>query len=85
MRLLGYPEDRRGDMPLRCELRSRGHDAGDEPPARPSGGLGVRARGRSLAAAPAAPGQIGGQRLFVWIPDEQLSAGDLAGALAVVR
>jgi hypothetical protein len=84
LRLLGYPEDRRGDMPLRCELRSRGHDAGDEPPAlHPAAAEceSAAARWRLFLQLPA----DAGQRLFVWIPDEQLRAGDLAGALAVVR
>ncbi len=31
-RLLGFPEDRRGDMPLRCELLRQGIDPGDRPP-----------------------------------------------------
>jgi hypothetical protein len=84
LRLRGYPEDRRGDMPLRCELRSRGHDVSDDPPdLHPAAAEceSAAARWRLLLQLPADPGQ----RLFVWIPDEQLSAGDLAGALAVVR
>ena len=84
LRLLGYPEDRRGDMPLRCELRSRGHDVSDEPPALHPAAAECEpaaARWRLFLQLPA----DAGQRLFVWIPDEQLSAGDLAGALAVVR
>lgn len=84
MRVLGYPEDRRGDMPLRCELRFRGHEIGDEPAAvHPAASEcePASARWRLLLQLPANPGE----RLFAWVPDEQLSAGDLAGTLAIVR
>jgi hypothetical protein len=32
-RVLGYPEERRGDMPLACEMLANDVDLGDEPPA----------------------------------------------------
>ena len=31
-RILGYPDERRGDMPLACELTARGLELGDQPP-----------------------------------------------------
>jgi hypothetical protein len=84
MRVLGYPEDRRGDMPLRCELRFRGHEIGDDPPAvHPAAPEcePASARWRLLLQLPAGSGE----RLFAWVPEEQLSSGDLAGTLAIVR
>jgi hypothetical protein len=84
MRLLGYPDDRLGDMPLRCELRSRGHDVEGVHPALHRAAAECErasARWRLLLQLPAGPGE----RLFVWTAGERLSAGDLAGALAVVR
>lgn len=83
-RVLGWPEDRIGDMPLSCELVSRGHDLGGEP-----AGLhphateceGAAARWRLAVQLVLQPDG----RLFVWVPSEGLAEGDLSAALAVIR
>jgi len=70
MRLLGYPEDRTGEMPALCEARAR--------PAAPDPGAHVAAgRWRLLLQLPAGARK----RRFVWVPGH----GELARAVAIVR
>jgi hypothetical protein len=69
MRLLGYPDERTGDMPALCEARARDRRAAQTPDA--------AARWQLLLQLPAGEGK----RRFVWVP----GPGELAGALAFVR
>lgn len=92
-RLLGYPDERRGDMPLRCELLARGHVLGDDPP---------------LAHAMAAEAEPyverwrlllqltidddlgwswgeGRERLYLWIDERDLAGGDFARVRAIAQ
>ena len=85
-RLLGYPDERRGDMPLACELLARGHVLGDDPPrvhqcaaeAEPHTG-----RWRLLLQL-SVDDQLGWswggrrERLYVWIDEGDLANGDFA-------
>jgi len=83
-RLFGYPDERRGDMPLACELLAQGHVLGTDPP---------RAHPHASAVEPHAArwrlllqlsidDQLGWawggrrERLYVWIDRDDLAAGD---------
>ena len=92
-RLLGYPDDRQGDMPLACELLARGHVLGDDPPL---------AHARAAEAEPRvgrwrlllqltidddlgwAWGE-GRDRLYLWIDERDLANGDFARVRAIAR
>ena len=92
-RLLGYADDRRGDMPLACELLSRGLDLGIQP---------ARAHERAAELEPVSGRwrllmQLssddrldwawggGQQRMYVWIDRDDLARGDLSRTQTVVR
>ena len=92
-RLLGYPDERRGDMPLACELLARGHVLGDEPPrvhqyaaeAEPHTG-----RWRlllQLSIDDELGWSWGGrrERLYVWVDEGDLAIGDFAHVRAFAQ
>jgi hypothetical protein len=81
-RLLGYPDETSGDMPLRCELLASGAGPDERHPR-------MHPRARELEAqAPRwrlllqlSPG--GGDRLYFWITAEDLDAGDFTRVRAI--
>jgi hypothetical protein len=92
-RLFGYPDDRRGDMPLACELLSRGMDVGSRPPrmhARAAELEPLTARWRLLLQL-SSDDRLnwewgsGTQRMYVWIDRDDLARGDLSRTQTIVR
>ena len=87
-RVLGYPNETGGLMPVTCELTASGRDATD---LNAADDVGVRARRwRLLAqftAAADGPWNLGGEpgRLYVWITDEDLRAGDFSRVRAIAQ
>lgn len=92
-RVYGYPDERRGDMPLICELLERGVELRRRPP---------RSHPESAAAGPAAGrwrllAQFSrddelsdwwpdaDRRLYLWIDGDRLREGDFSGVRAIVR
>lgn len=92
-RLLGHPEETRGDMPLAAELASRGIDAGygapgTHPEARRIGGAADRWRLLLQLTVDDGLGWSfgrGRERLYAWGVEDELSAGILSLARAFVR
>jgi hypothetical protein len=93
-RFLGYPDERRGDMPLACELLDRNCALGDDPPAihRRAAELEPFTRRWRLLlqltldqAFPwSARGPAGSvERLYLWIDDEHLDKGDFSRVQAL--
>ena len=88
-RVLGYPNETGGLMPVTCELTASGRDATDLDAA--DDDVGVRAgRWRLLAqltAGAEGPWNLGGEagRLYVWITDEDLRAGDFSRVRAIAQ
>ena len=87
--MLGYPNETGGLMPVTCELTASGRDATDLDAA--DDDVGVRAgRWRLLAQLTAGvegPWNLGGEagRLYVWITDEDLRAGDFSRVRAIAQ
>jgi len=92
-RLLGYAEERRGEMPLACALLAEGLDLGVQPPA-----LHPRADALEPSAARWRPllqlglddrlgWRWGGrhERLYVWAHEDDLASGDLSRLRAFVQ
>ena len=92
-RLLGHPEESRGDMPLAAELAARGIDVGyGAPAAHPEAGRAVDAAERwRLLLQLTVDEQLGWrfgrgrERLYVWAPADDLAAGRLDAARALAR
>ena len=88
-RVLGYPNETGGLMPITCELTASGRDATDLDAA--DDDVAARAgRWRLLAqltAGAEGPWNLGGEagRLYVWITDEDLRAGDFSRVRAVAQ
>jgi hypothetical protein len=80
-RLLGYPEERRGDMPLVCEMLANGVELGDEPAAAHSRAREFEAGAARwlLLAQLSADARLGWSwgaddaRLYLWIHEADLS------------
>jgi hypothetical protein len=92
-RLLGYPDERRGDMPLACELLARGHVLGDDPPlAHPyASEAEPHTASWRLLLQLSVDDELGWswgglrERLYVWIDKRDLAAGDFARVYAFVH
>ncbi len=88
-RVLGYPNETGGLMPVTCELTGNGRDATDLDAA--DDDVGARAgRWRLLAQLTAAddgPWNLGGEggRLYFWLPDEDLRAADFSRVRAIAQ
>jgi hypothetical protein len=88
-RLFGYAEERNGDMPLACELLARGADVDTScPQAHPLAAECEPAAMRwrlllHLGTGWRRPGSR--ERLFVWIDEADLAAGDLSRIQAIQR
>ena len=92
-RVLGFADERRGDMPLACALLASGADLEDAParmhPDAPAH-EGAAARWRLLLelTVRAQPGWTwapGGERLYVWITEEDLARREFARVRAFLR
>lgn len=90
-RLLGWPDERRGEMPLACELLARGAELADEPASlHPDAAVArERADGWRLLLQLSTDDELSWRwadrtdsRLFVWIHEERLAAGDLSAVRA---
>lgn len=83
-RLLGYPDERRGDMPLACELLARGYVLGEDPPlTHPCAGEAAPyARRWRLLLQLSMDEELGWswggrrERFYVWIDESDLANGD---------
>lgn len=92
-RLLGYPDERRGAMPLLCALLAEGEDVRDVVPAiHPRAGELEPAAARwrlllQLTLDPEAGWAWGDwrERLYVWAHEDDLAAGDLSRVRAFVQ
>jgi hypothetical protein len=92
-RLLGYPDERRGDMPLACELLARGYILGEDPPlAHPCAGEAAPHAGRwrlllQLSTDDELGWSWGGrrERFYVWIDESDLANGDFARVRAFAQ
>ncbi|ADB52344.1 Protein of unknown function DUF1963 [Conexibacter woesei DSM 14684] len=92
-RLLGYPEETRGDMQLACELAARGIDVGyGAPSAHPDArGLdGVAQRWRLLLQLTIDDDAgwrfgRGRERLWLWGPEDELADGVMAHVRGIAR
>jgi len=92
-RLLGYPDTRRGDMPLACELLDRGYVLGETPPlAHPCAADAEPHAGRwrlllQLSMDDALGWFWGGgrERLYVWIDESDLTNGDFSRVRAIAQ
>jgi hypothetical protein len=88
-RVLGYPNETGGLMPVTCELTASGRDAIDLDAA--DDDVGVRARRwrmlAQLTAGAEGPWNLGGEagRLYLWITDEDLRAGDFSRVRAIAQ
>jgi hypothetical protein len=92
-RMLGYPDERRGDMPLACELLERGHDVEQLGPyAHPEARrLEDEAQRWKLLLQLTVDDAVGwdwgraAQRLYFWLDQTALAAQDLSEVRAFVR
>jgi hypothetical protein len=92
-RVLGYPDERSGEMPLACELLDAGEEPGDEPPlAHPRGAdLEPRSARWRLLLQLTLDERLGWSwgagrdRLYVWVDEQALASGDLAGVRAFAQ
>jgi hypothetical protein len=92
-RLLGYPDTRRGDMPLACELLDRGYILGDTPPlAHPCAAEAEPDAGRwRLLLQLSIDDELGWswgdrrERLYLWIDDGDLTNGDFSRVRAFAQ
>jgi hypothetical protein len=92
-RLLGYPDTRRGDMPLACELLDRGYILGDTPPlAHPCAAEAEPDAGRwRLLLQLSMDDELGWswgdrrERLYLWIDDGDLTNGDFSRVRAFAQ
>lgn len=92
-RLLGYPDERTGWMPIHCELLDQGVGLGDQPVWQHPFAREVEAqasRWRLLFQASTDP-DIGWrwgnrqERLYVWIAEQELRAGSFSGIRAFIQ
>jgi hypothetical protein len=92
-RLLGYPDERRGDMPLACELLARGYVLGEDPPlTHPCAAEAAPQTGRwrlllQLSMDDELGWSWGGrrERFYVWIDESDLANGDFARVRAFAQ
>jgi hypothetical protein len=92
-RLLGYPDERNGDMPLICELLARGHELDDDPPlAHPQAAEAEPHAGRwRLLLQLTIDDELGWswgeghERLYLWIDERDLADGDFARVRAIAQ
>jgi Domain of unknown function (DUF1963) len=90
-RILGYPDDTHGDMPLICELCSRGEDAfGGRPWLHPRAAEREAASRRwELLAQLSSDEQLGWswgkRRLYYWVEREALARRDLSRVWTILR
>lgn len=92
-RICGYPDERRGDMPLICELRLLGVDLGGRPPAAHplAGALEGKSGNWRLLAQLAADDELGWswgsrfQRLYVWGHSEDPASDEYDSVQAVIQ
>jgi hypothetical protein len=92
-RLLGYPDTRRGDMPVACELLDRGYILGDIPPlAHPCSAEAEADAGRwRLLLQLSMDDELGWswgdrrERLYVWIDESDLTNGDFSRVRAFAQ
>ncbi len=92
-RLLGYPDERQGNMPLASEMLSQGIDLADVPAvAHPRADEFVAGAERWLLLAQLSDDDRLGwswgsreQRLYIWIHEKQLAAGDFTNVRAFVQ
>jgi hypothetical protein len=92
-RWLGLPDDRSGSMPLECELRTEGlFEAGLAPWAHPQAARLSRCSGRWRLLLQLSPDQAlgwsfggSGERLYIWMTDEDLLHGRFDRSVAVQR
>jgi hypothetical protein len=92
-RVLGYPDERNGDMPLICELLARGHELGDDPPlAHPRAAEAEPHVGRwRLLLQLTIDDELGWswgdarERLYLWIDEQDLANGDFARVRAIAQ
>lgn len=90
-RLLGYPDERRGTMPAICEAAARGIDLAEQPPhGHPAVGELEAAAGRwRLLLQLSADDAVGlswrerRERLYLWIPADDLRARDFSRVWAI--
>jgi hypothetical protein len=92
-RLLGYPDEQTGEMPVWCELREQGIDLGGEPvfmhPLAQQ--VGAEARRWRLLLQISRDARLGWrwgtgfERLYVWIPATDLRSGRLDRVRALIR
>jgi hypothetical protein len=91
-RLFGYPDERTGEMPLICELLAAGAVIDDHPIAHPRAREleALARRWRLLLQLSAAeelawPWAARYERLYFWIDEQRLEAGDLSEIFAVAQ
>jgi hypothetical protein len=92
-RLLGYPDERRGDMPVACELLARGHALGDDPPYAHPNAVDVEPEaGRwRLLLQLTVDDEIGWSwgawcnRLYFWIDERDLAAHDFTRVRGIAQ
>jgi hypothetical protein len=92
-RLLGYPDERRGDMPLACALLERGYVLGEDPPlAHPYAAEAAPHAGRwQLLLQLSADDELGWswgrrrERLYLWIDERDLAYGNFARVRAFAQ
>ena len=92
-RLLGYPDERQGNMPLASEMLSEGVDLADQPAiAHLRAEEFLAGAQRWLLLAQLSDDQRLGwswgsreQRLYIWIHEKQLAAGDFTNVRAFVQ
>lgn len=89
-RLLGYPDETRGDMPLICELIAAGLDAGEHPYGhRRADEFEPRSARWRLLAQLSLDDELrwswgeGRDRLYVWVDAAALAVGDIGSAWAI--
>ncbi len=91
-RLLGYPDERTGEMPLLCELLAADAEVDEHPSVHPLTPrlAPLAGRWRLLLQVSAGDGLIWPwsrryERLYFWIDEHQLEVGDLSGVFAVAQ
>jgi hypothetical protein len=92
-RVLGYPDERNGDMPLICELLARGHELGDDPPRiHPAAAEAEQHAQRwRLLLQLTMDDELGWswgdwrERLYLWIDEQDLANGEFARVRAIAQ
>ena len=83
-RLLGYPDEKSGDMPLMCELSAAGADLADTAPLMHPLARELEARsGRWRLLLQLSVGER--ERVYAWVAAEDLDAGDLSRVRLIRR